>query len=139
MYLEGLLHLPCMLVVAFHNLSVLITGIVHKQNEEITVIPLLFILLLHVNYPEWKPMVSNDFYNYELTSLFSLEEAMLQINQERLLNLQISKKGFWISNLLFKSGNSCAWTFRVWVIVSFCEKAVPVISEHQLIGVEQKP
>lgn len=42
-------------------------GIGHKQNEEITVIPLLFILLLHVNYSEWKPMVSNDFYNYELT------------------------------------------------------------------------
>lgn len=43
-YLEGLLHLQCVPAIASHNLSELVVGTGHIQNEEITVILLSFIL-----------------------------------------------------------------------------------------------
>lgn len=45
-YEEGLFRLSCMHAAAFHNLSVLVMGTGHTQNEEISVIALSFILVL---------------------------------------------------------------------------------------------
>lgn len=69
---------------------------------------------------------------YELTPVISLEEAMSHVNQERLLDLRLTRKGV----VLFKSRNTCVWTFCVWAIVFFCEKADPIITKLQLIGAE---
>lgn len=46
---------------------------------------------------------------YELTPVISLEEAMSHVNQERLLDLRLARKGV----VLFKSRNICVWTFCV--------------------------
>lgn len=111
--------------VAFHNLSVLVIGTGHTQNEEIAGIALPFIFVVLADGPS--RVKGNGFscrsLFYELTSVISLEEAVSQINQERLLNLWLAGIGVG----LFKSRNTCTWTFHVRAIMSFCEKAAQLL------------